>query len=1551
MTDLLRNRGNNIRLPSSDQLPDNTTYKYLPKKVHILRELFFYFLIVILVTACHSRKQDKATGTAEAVTKTLSRIEPAAAGNVPDKTRNPGTPADPDPQPETLPDNYSRFIKIGTRDGLSNPDVLDILRDSFGYLWIATRNGLNKADGYGIQRFFNRENDPSSLSDNFITSLAEDENGNVWIGTKKGLNRYLRSRNKFIRYSYKKHPKTDVSNEYIRALYADKKGHLWIETMNGLLDCLWLSKDSMASYYHEKPPIEGEYLFHNIYPDTRGNLWIGTRNLAVNVFDPGTEKFITSYVGEANCFATIPGRGIYIFGQHAILNYNERTHQFTKLRNFKIPFRVQSAARDGEGNIWMGGDGSAVVRYDPSGNRFYTITPDESDPFSVSGTFVNKIYCDPEGNVWIGTDNGLNLYPPGLNFFRHYRHKDNVSHSLTSNNVTSLIEDHRGTVWIGTSAQGIDTMDLSSEQFFNARYEILKKNPGKDVFSREKTVLKKYVEGGLIGRTSNQTLPEIFRDYESYTSANLAYPKINENKVKVLYEDRKGNVWAGLDCGAGFNRFDRKRGTFKRNVLYFTINQGDIRSINVLGANWYQGFLEDVHGNFWVTTWEGIGLNLYDREKQEFGGVHFFPRTSLFSRDATVICPFNDTLVWIGNPLGLLNVNSGVFREFSSREVCRSPDYADVKKYIPCSVISLRNIPVPGPTQSIVKDGEGNFWIANSSGLFGYDKKTDDFKCCYIDRSNRNSVSNDIRSLAYSPGDHVLYAGTKKGLFRVETRSGKLIPVHFPKILHQYLLSPDGKARKAISLNSDIDLANEKIISILPVGDELWMGLDKGLAIYSRTSSGIRYFPTLSAEDSGFLQVDHIVGKDGNIFLGTGKGIFMYDGKKKEFMDLSLVTGNPLLSRKINALVADSSALWIGTELGLFEFIYGTKKVNRYRHDPLNPNSLPADLIGSLAKIKNELWVSAYRSLCRMNTADHTVVSCNKPAGDEITSRLATCIFEDRYGYLWVGTSEYGINRVDVSRRRVDHFMETAVDTTSLLGNTAEAVNEDVRGTIWVGTEKGLNKFLGLSKGFRRYTHAGENAIANVKGILSDRSGKIWVSTINGLVVLDPASGSALRIGYENGLQDNKFSNACVKLRNGRMMFGGSGGISLFDPNAFHFSEKFPALIIREMKIRDSVWCHDVPAGESLTLHHNQNSLSCIMSVSDRVSPLSIRYRYRMTGYETRWNQTDAINRQVKYTNLSPGDYELQISSTNAYGIWNTAIFRIPVHIDKPWWGTWWMFTIYILFTIGSVILIVWWNGRLLRAKAKKLEREVDKATTVIRKQKEVVEKQKIEVEEQKEVIIAEKKKSDDLLLNILPHEVAEELKEKGSAKAKLIDEVTVLFTDFKDFTRLTEQLSAEKLVAEIHECFSAFDRIMEKNGLEKIKTIGDSYMAAGGLPAPNHTHASDAVKAALEIQQFMISHKARKQASGELFFEIRIGLHTGPVVAGIVGVNKYAYDIWGDTVNTASRMETCGESGKVNISGSTYELVKDQFNCEYRGKVTAKGKGEIDMYFVTGGT
>ena len=211
----------------------------------------------------------------------------------------------------------------------------------------------------------------------------------------------------------------------------------------------------------------------------------------------------------------------------------------------------------------------------------------------------------------------------------------------------------------------------------------------------------------------------------------------------------------------------------------------------------------------------------------------------------------------------------------------------------------------------------------------------------------------------------------------------------------------------------------------------------------------------------------------------------------------------------------------------------------------------------------------------------------------------------------------------------------------------------------------------------------------------------------------------------------------------------------------------------------------------------------------------------------------------------------------------------------------------------------------------------------------------------------AEKQKSDQLLLNVLPIEIAEELKKNGKVEPVYYDCVSVLFTDFKGFTQLSENMTPRELVDELDYCFSYFDGVVEKYNLEKLKTIGDSYMCAAGIPNYSPNHAFNAILAALEIQQFMELRKMQKAQQKVPYWAIRIGIHSGPLLAGVIGHKKFAYDVWGDTVNTASRMESSGIPGNINISQATFDLVKDFCECEHRGKISAKNKGELDMYLV----
>ncbi|HMU46544.1 MAG TPA: adenylate/guanylate cyclase domain-containing protein [Chitinophagaceae bacterium] len=272
-------------------------------------------------------------------------------------------------------------------------------------------------------------------------------------------------------------------------------------------------------------------------------------------------------------------------------------------------------------------------------------------------------------------------------------------------------------------------------------------------------------------------------------------------------------------------------------------------------------------------------------------------------------------------------------------------------------------------------------------------------------------------------------------------------------------------------------------------------------------------------------------------------------------------------------------------------------------------------------------------------------------------------------------------------------------------------------------------------------------------------------------------------------------------------------------------------------------------------------------------------------------------------------------------------------YITKPWDKD------ELKITIDNAIETV-----MLRRNNKKLISELQQHNEQL---EEKVKERTKEIEKQKEIIETAKAQSEALLLNVLPADIADELKKFGKSYARKHDQVSILFSDIKGFTAIAESLSPVKLVTQLDEIFGAFDNIIAKYGMEKIKTIGDAYMCASGLPQSDTENAIKAVRAGLDMQHFIKEFGLANKIQNLPIFEIRIGINTGPLVAGVVGLKKFAYDIWGDAVNLAAQMEHNSEVGKVNISGETYNLVKDHFNCTYRGKIEAKSKGQVDMYFV----
>jgi adenylate cyclase len=340
-----------------------------------------------------------------------------------------------------------------------------------------------------------------------------------------------------------------------------------------------------------------------------------------------------------------------------------------------------------------------------------------------------------------------------------------------------------------------------------------------------------------------------------------------------------------------------------------------------------------------------------------------------------------------------------------------------------------------------------------------------------------------------------------------------------------------------------------------------------------------------------------------------------------------------------------------------------------------------------------------------------------------------------------------------------------------------------------------------------------------------------------------------------------------------------------------------------------------------LVLEHRNNNIAFELFPAEGYD-----YKFFLQGFDSRWTQWQRNNLK-EYTNLPSGKYILKsryMAANNNTGEIEDFEFRVLPR---------WYFShlaVFVYFMLAGIIIKLIVDQLTLRIAYSQysLEQIINKRT---------------------EDLIVEKEKTEALLANVLPKNTADELMAKGKATKMKYNFVTVLFSDIQGFTKIAEEMNPEILIDELDKFFFYFDSVVEKYRIEKIKTIGDAYMCAGGIPEKNRTNPVEVVLAALEMMSYMNRIKETTEIEGLKYWDIRIGIHTGTVVAGVVGQKKLSYDIWGDTVNTASRMESSGEGGKINISGTTYEFVKEFFTCEYRGKMPVKYKGELEMYFVEG--
>lgn len=586
------------------------------------------------------------------------------------------------------------------------------------------------------------------------------------------------------------------------------------------------------------------------------------------------------------------------------------------------------------------------------------------------------------------------------------------------------------------------------------------------------------------------------------------------------------------------------------------------------------------------------------------------------------------------------------------------------------------------------------------------------------------------------------------------------------------------------------------------------------------------------------------------------------------------------------------------------------------------------------------LWMGYMQWLYRYDPHSEDLTPFEDTAGrwDSLDGNISFLHLGASSNTLWVGTLDNGLHEIIPGRGRAAHYHTGKRSPVPFRSNQVNAIYESPDGRLWVGSGDGLYCLMPGRDSLRVYTTADGLANNFINGILPEGDSCLWISTDNGLSRLVFSEGTCTNYYLEDGLSANEFNRiSSYRSKAGRLYFGGLNGINAFFPgpqfSAQQLDKQEAHLLLTHFSkydvAEDTLIQRNYGLGPktSIELSPWDRIFSFGFALADYRQPLDNTYSYKLEGFEEEWSPPGSST-MVRYNNIPAGSYTFRVrakAGANSQS-WSQEELAIPVLIHEAFYNTWWFWVLCTLLFGSAVFGVMRWRIILAHRREQELEALVKDRTKELEK---------------------EKQKSEELLLNILPEETAKELKEFGFAKAKRHELVTVMFSDFKGFSHISEGMDPEDLVAEIDHCFRAFDEIMEKYGLEKIKTVGDAYLAVGGMRDTDEDEAVRVTLAAMAIQEFMAGLKIQREAEGRTFFEARIGIHTGPVVAGIVGIKKFAYDIWGDTVNLAARMETNGEVGAVNVSEATYAFIRDYFRCTENGQYTETKGQNIDMYLV----
>ncbi|HTD38995.1 MAG TPA: two-component regulator propeller domain-containing protein, partial [Mucilaginibacter sp.] len=609
------------------------------------------------------------------------------------------------------------FEHFGTHEGLSQINVNCIIQDSRGFMWIGSRNGLNRYDGYKFTTYRYDSKNESSLSNNMITDLAEDSEGNIWVATQNGLNRYCRKTGVFTRYSHDAHNSNSLTSNVINRLAFDNNGALWIATQVNGLDCFDLKKKKFIHHIHsEAIGAINDNNVRTVYKDPHGRIWIGTSIGGLSLYNPKTNSF-TSYrfydpkthaPSGVNVISMLENNEHELWvgtQEDGLFLFNEDGGTFKQFKceedniNSISSNTIYSLSKDEAGNLWIGTENGGLSVFDSKSNRFYQYAHDEVDGNSINGNSIYSVCRDRLGNMWLGAfSGGINLFKKSTSSFTLYRHSS-LPNSLSNNFVLSLFEDRDKNIWVGTDGGGLNKFDPKSGTFIHYKQE----RGGKKGLSGNYVLgVSQDEEGKLwIGTWGNgMTVMDLATGQCDYFNKDAAGGhKLSGNNVYNLFRSHDQKLWISI-FGGGLDCYDKKTNTIK----YYNLDLNNPKSIS---SNYIYSLFEDSKGRLWIGTSDG-GLDLMDRTNGTFTSFqHDEKRNSISNNGITDIFEDSKGHLWLCtlSGLDLFDPETKHFTVFTKKDGLSS----DI-------------------TYAIKKDDRGKLWISTNNGLSQLDPETGKFK-------------------------------------------------------------------------------------------------------------------------------------------------------------------------------------------------------------------------------------------------------------------------------------------------------------------------------------------------------------------------------------------------------------------------------------------------------------------------------------------------------------------------------------------------------------------------------------------------------------------------------------------------------------------------------------------------------------------------------------------------------------------------------------------------------------------------------------------------------